>query len=168
MMDAEQKQIEAERLINEFAERLLALNGGNKIPTDWNIRLKIALTPKQKKAGQKRDYGQVASIVKQLALAADKVRKPRTKHHNPATVKNEIAAANHTSRKTVERIDDALPVLMNELGMLDNLEPELRKAYIDGIAAAICEKLREDDAIELKASQQESHRRLNRLLTPEE
>lgn len=169
MMDADQKQVDADRLINEFAAKLLALNGGNKIPTDWNIRLKMALTPKPKKTGRRRDYEKVANVVKQLTLAANKVRKSRTKHHNPATVKDEIAAANNIDRKTVERIDAALPVFMNELERLDSLEPKLRKAYIDGIADAVCEKLREGDAIELKAKEQESRRQLNRLLsTPEE
>lgn len=162
------RKAEAFQLIDDFAAKLLALNDGNKIPTDWNIRLKMALTPKPKKAGRKRDYGQVANVVKQLTLAAGKVRKSRTKHCNPAIAKDEIATANNIDRKTVERIDAALPVYMSELERLDPLNPELRKAYINGIADALCERLRENDAIEDALRRQELRRQLNRLLSPPE
>jgi hypothetical protein len=156
-MDAKQK--EAERLITEFAIRLLALNDGKAIPRHWKNQLLKAIKPLPATRGRKRDYDQVVKAVKLLALSAGQVRRPLTMHHNPAVFKDQIATAVGVARKTIERIDEARPEYMRELARLDELSPELRKAYIDGISAAICEKRREGDAIERKAKENEMRRR---------
>lgn len=93
----------AQKLIDEFAERLLALSEGKKIPTHWAIHLNKALKPKSGKAGRKVNYYQVAEVVKRLILAGDAVKRPRTQYHNPAQHKDLIAEETGTSRKTVER-----------------------------------------------------------------
>jgi len=93
----------AQKLIDEFAEQLLALNNGKKIPTPWHARLKKALTPKPREAGRKIIHADVAEIAKRLILAGDEVWKPRTKHHNPALLKDLIAKETSTSRRSIER-----------------------------------------------------------------
>lgn len=163
-MATNKKVEEAERLIDNFAAQLLALNDGKAIPRQWKNRLLKAIKPLPAKRGVKRDYEQVAKVVKQLTLVGDKVRRPRTKHFNPAIIKDTIAKAFGISRKSVERIDDDRPEDMSELGRLDHLDdPQRRRAYIDGIADAIGEavkeELREEDAIENKAREKTMRRR---------
>lgn len=163
-MATNKKVEEAERLIDDFAAQLLALNDGKAIPIQWKNYLLKAIKPSPAKRGVKRDYEQVTKVVKQLTLAGDKVRRSRTKHFNPAIIKDAIAKAFGISRKSVERIDDDRPEGMSELDRLDHLgDPQLRKAYIDGIADAIyealTEELRKEDVIESKARELAMHRR---------
>lgn len=166
-MTAESKQKAAERLIDEFAAQLLALNDGKAIPRKWKNQLLKAIKPLPAKPGSKRDYGKVAKAVELLALSAGDVRQPRTKHHNPAVAKDKIASAVGVSRKTIDRIDADRPEFMSELEQLDNLSPELRKAYIDGISQAICERLRERDAIKRQENVQAVRRRTRQMLPPD-
>jgi DNA-binding XRE family transcriptional regulator len=109
----------------------------------------------------------VAEAVKLLALSNGDTRRPRTKYHNPAVRKDQIASAVGVSRKTIDRIDADRPELISELERLDNLSLELRKAYIDGISQAICERLREHDAIERQAQEQAMRRRIRQMLPPD-
>jgi len=160
-MTAENKQKAAERLIHEFAAQLLALNDGKAIPRKWKNQLLKAIKPLPAKPGIKRDYDGVAKAVKLLALSGGDVRQPRTKHHNPAAIKDQIASDVGVSRKTIGRIDADRPEYMSELDRLDDLSPELRKAYIDGLSAAICEKL------ERKAQEQAMRRRIRQMLPPD-
>jgi hypothetical protein len=81
--------------------------------------------------------------------------------------KDQIASAVGVSRKTIDRIDADRPELISELERLDNLPLELRKAYIDGISQAICERLREHDAIERQAQEQAKRRRIRQMLPPD-
>lgn len=167
-MSRDPKLDEAEKLIDSFAEQLLALNDGKAIPRQWKNYLLKKIRPMPSKPGQKRDYEQVAEVVKRLVLVGNKVRAQRTKHHNPAVYKDDIASELGISRKTVERIDSYRPEYMSELSQIDSLEPEERKAYINGLAAAIGESLRADDEAEEKARQQEMQRRFPKLLKPHE
>jgi len=166
-MTAENKQRAAERLIHEFAAQLLALNDGKAIPRTWKNQLLKAIKPLPAKRGRKQDCDTVVEAVKLLALSGGDVRRARTKHHNPATVKDRIAAEVGVSRKTIERIDADRPELMSELKRLDDLDPELRKAYIDGLSEAVCERLRENDAKEQEARKQAAIR-FNRQMEADE
>jgi len=166
-MTAESKQKAAERLIEEFAAELLALNDGKAIPLQWKNQLLKAIRPAPKKKGKKQDYDMVVEVVKQLALSNGDTRRPRTKHHNPAAIKDKIAKAVGVSRKTIDRIDADRPELMSELERLDNLSPEKHKAYIDGISQAICERLRKHDAIERQTQEQAKRRRIRQMLPPD-
>jgi hypothetical protein len=167
-MTAESKEKAAERLIDEFAVQLLALNDGKAIPRTWKNQLLKAIKPLPAKRGRKQDCDTVVEAVKLLALSAGDARRPRTKHHNPATVKDQIAEAVGVSRKTIERIDADRPEFMGELERLDSLSPELRKAYIDGLSAAICVKLRAGDALEREAQEKAMRRRIRQMLPPDE
>lgn len=163
------KQKEADKLIDEFAAQLLMLNDGKAIPSQWKNRLLKALKPSPVKRGVKRDYVQVAEVVKRLALIGKEIRKPRTKHHNPAVFKDAIAQDLGISRKTVDRIDKDRPEYMRELDRLDRMaDLRLRKAYIDGIATAVCQRLKEHDALESKAKEQKMRQRLQQLFPPKE
>ena len=65
----------AKELIGAFAKQLLALNGGKTIPRQWKHYLLKSITPKPGKAGRKRDYAKVASVVMHLFLHWDWVRR---------------------------------------------------------------------------------------------
>ncbi|MSQ54906.1 MAG: hypothetical protein EXR31_06015 [Betaproteobacteria bacterium] len=158
-MQADPKFDEAQKLIDEFAAQLLALNDSNAIPTPWAIYLKKALTQEARTRGRKRDYAKVAEVVKRLALVGKEVRKGRTKIHNPATIKDHIARNLGVSRKTVERIDKLRPEFMAELPKLDLLRPNVRKAVIDGLAGAISTRLSEGDERDRKARVKQAQRR---------
>lgn len=166
-MNPDEKQRAAESLIDEFAMKLLALSDGKAISLQWKNRLLKAIKPLPVTRGRKRDYDKVAKAVRLLALSSGQVRRARTKHHNPAVFKDKVADAVGVDRKTIERIDADRPEYMSELERLDELSPELRKAYIDGISAAICEKLRKDDEIERKTKEQEMRRHFPRLFPPD-
>lgn len=152
---------QAKALIDKFAVQLLTLNGDKAIPRTWkNHLLKAIAKTKAGNPGKQRDYAQVAEVVRRLTLVGDKVRLPRTKHHNPATFKDKIAKEFGISRKTVERIDKYRPEYMRELNRLDSLGPDQRKAYIEGLSDAIWESIKADDEEEQKARQRETHRRV--------
>lgn len=157
-MTKDRKDEEAKRLIEDFAAQLLALNNGKAISIQWKCRLLKAIKPAPAKRGVKRDYEQITQVVKQLTLVGDKVRQSRTKHFNPASLKDAIAKDFNISRKSVERIDDERPEKESELGRLENLDPQLREAYIEGISGAIGEatlkELKEEDAIKSKSEAQ--------------
>jgi hypothetical protein len=168
-MTGENKEKAAELLIREFAAQLLALNDGKAIPRRWKNQLLKALKPPPARAGRKHNHEQVTETVKQLALTRGKERQARTKHHNPATVKDEIAKSVGSSRKTVDRIDKRLDKFMSNSGCSDQVDdPQLRKAFIDGIAAAVCERRKEGDAIERKAKEQAMRRLIQQMTQSDE
>ena len=102
---ARSKQKNAEELIDNFARDLLALNDGKAISRQLKNHLLKAIKPSPAKRGVKLSYGRVAEIAKQLTLSREEIDRLRTKHHNPASYKDEIASAAGVSRKTVERIN---------------------------------------------------------------
>lgn len=144
-MSHDPKFDQAKRLIDEFAAQLLELNDGKKIPSTWAICLKSALKSKPRRPGVKPDYKKIAEIVKRLTLEGKKVRQGRKKHHNPADYKDNIARDLGVSRKTVERVDEMRPHFIKEINRLDSLEPRKRRAVIDGLSAAICERRKASD-----------------------
>ena len=132
----------ARELINAFAARLLALNGGKKIPTPWAICLKSALTPGTQPVGRKHDPKPTKAVAKGLILAGDTVKGPRTKHHNPAKAKNRIAKEAGVSRRTVDRVMK---------GTLEYLRGE--GAPPAAVREAICDAFAEIVMAELKAEE---------------
>ena len=121
----------ARKMIDDFAEQLLALNGGKKIPPHWSIYLEKAIRPKSEKAGRKFDLSEVKKVVRAVIRAGDGVTNQRTKHHNPAEHKDHIATETCTSRKTVERrIKDIARYFAQD----STLRPELREAILEGIS----------------------------------
>lgn len=134
---------EARKLIEAFAERLLALNEGKKIPAHWRIYLTKALKPEPGKAGRKHNYEEVKKIVKEIFLDGDWIFQPRTKLHNPATYKRNIAAKLGVKnlRQVTRRVNDvkqlnSLIAEWKRKGL--NLEPAKRN-LIRAILGAIGE-----------------------------
>lgn len=173
-MNNDTKFDEAQELIDAFAAKLLALNGGKGIPKEWKKLLREAIAKTiPGKPGKKQNYEKVTHAVKLLALAGDKVRRGRTKHHNPVKFKDEIARAVGISRKNVERIDNDRPQYFKEMQRLDRfakLDPKLKDAYIKGISAAIVEKLEARDKTKAKAREDEARKirlRFPQLIPPE-
>ena len=144
-MASDDKLTEAASLIDDFAQKLLALNNGRAIPRQWKNRLLKALKPPPAKRGRKRDITKTTEAVKLLALNAKEVRKPRDKHHNPATIKDAIARQVGVTRRTI----DAIEVETRPSRITDpTSDPELQRAYIDGMAAALDERLDASDKAE--------------------
>jgi len=141
-MESNQKQEdEAFQLIDEFGAKLLKLSGGKKIPSHWKTRLVGVITPSLSTRGVKRKPVTEIEIVKQLTLNSKDVRRTRTKRHNPAVIKDEIAKNAGVSRKTVERLDNDRPVKIKDVATLDSLESNKRQVYIEGISAAAAERI---------------------------
>ena len=151
-----QKQQAAQELIDKFAKDLRALNEGKVVPARWkNYLLKdLTVQPERQKPGPKADYDQVTEIVKRLTL-------DREKPHKAATVKAKIAKDLGINRKTVSRIAIDTPYFFREVSRLDGLDPKRRQAIIEGLAAAVADKMNEDDELERKARQQATRRRFS-------
>jgi len=133
-MNDDQKFKEAKNLIDTFAEQLLALSGGRKIPLRWKNSLIKAIQPLPGKPGRKIDYEKNSEIVKYIILDLDNINAERTKNHNPTEYKDKIAKKFGISRKKVDRIRVAITKTLSGQGFLD---PEMREANMDGICRAI-------------------------------
>ncbi len=134
------KSAEAFSEIDAFAKKLLNLTGGRRIPRPWKSRLLRALRPLPMKRGRKIDQNVYSSIVQDLALLGDEAFE-RTKHNNPAEHMRRIAERHGVDEKTVRRIHAECPTL----DRLDSLSPEKRRARIEGLALAICQRFCEPD-----------------------
>jgi hypothetical protein len=124
---------EAEKEIETFARRLLALTSGRAIPRRWKQKLARALIPLPKKPGIKLNPQRYAAIVADLALLSEKERSVHTKHNNPAKHFDTIARRHGVSRRTVKRIESECRSIED----LEKISPEKRKARVDGLRAAI-------------------------------
>lgn len=128
------------QLIDDFAKSLLALNNGKKIPTSWTNRLKGQLQKTSpNRPGVKPDYEEIRATVKRLTLNDKEITLERTKQHSPATAKNRIAKELTINRKKLDRIE------IDRQAQLDSLDPETRKAHIDGMSDAIILEVLNDE-----------------------
>lgn len=136
---------QASQLIDDFAKKLLALNNGKKIPTSWTKRLKEELKKTSpNKTGVKPDYKKIREAVKLLTLNDEAITSERTKQHSPATVKNRIANEVGITRKTLDRIEVDRISKNEQCARLDSLDPETRKAHIEGMSDAMIHDLLND------------------------
>lgn len=135
-MATDDKQKAAERLIDEFAARLLALNDGKGIPRRWKTRLLKAIVPPPAKHGKKRDIARAIEIVKRLVLEGDKLGLEYTKgRESKSAIMERIGRDTGRSRKHVANID--------RLDWLDgSLNPEDKTIVAEGMVAVIGELLR--------------------------
>jgi len=153
---ADKKFRTAQKLIDDFAGKLLALHDGKKIPTHWNVYLKAALAPRPQTAGRKINPAKVQQIAKALTLERESVIKPRTKHHNPAATKDRIAQETSVSRKTVDRVNDSIGEYLSNDG---SLSPDRKAAIEEGIAEALAHEVLKEEAAEAQSiNQQQAHR----------
>jgi hypothetical protein len=141
------KDAEAIRLIRDLAVRLLALAEGKPIPKHWQALLKQSLLPKSPPISPQR-FQKMREVVSELSLAAEELEVERSALHSKTAIFKRIGNAVGVSYKTVGRIEDCLPMNLNQLALLDGMRGEQRRAYIDGMADAICARLREDDQAE--------------------
>jgi hypothetical protein len=149
-MNDDPKSDEAKKLIDTFAVRLLALNDGRKIPADWRRYLNTALAPKAGKAGAKRNLGKIKQVAIALLRTRHKIHLPRTKDHNPAVLKDRIAAQAGVSRKTVERIMESKREYLTK-----GLEPPpgMSPIIVEAIAEVIGESIDARQKLEEDAKQ---------------
>lgn len=159
------KQKEAQELIDKFATDLRALNDGKAIPARWKNRLLKAIQPRPAKRG-KVDYERFTQVVKLLVLAGDEIRRPRTKSHNPAIIKDKIAKAYGVSRKTVERIEASIEVWFSEQWRDDPASKRRNQAIADGHGAAISVQIQEENELEGKAAKEAMRRLFPRRFPP--
>ena len=153
-----EKQKETQKLIDKFATDLRALNDAKPIPARWENRLLKAIQAKPVKRG-KVDYERFAQVVELLVRAGDKVRRPRTKSHNPAVIKDEIAKACGVSRKTVERIEARIEAYFSEEWRNDPDSKRRNQAIEAGHAAAIWVQIQEEEELERSAKVEAMRRR---------
>lgn len=156
-MSGDEKLNKAKSLTETFAAQLLLLNGGKAIPRTWKNHLLKSLKPQPGNGGRPRDYANLEKIVEALALTEGKASMPRTKHHNPGTIKNAIAKKVGVSRKTVDRVAAEMP-----FDKIAEMPADKRRAYIEGMAGAIHVQLKADDAAEAEATKQANLRRMRR------
>ena len=136
----QENDTKAFQLIDDFAKSLLTLNNGKKIPTLWTNRLKGQLQKTSpNKPGVKPDLKKKREAVKLLTLNDKKITSEHTKQHSPATEKNRIAKELNISRKKLDRIE------IDRQANFDSLDPETRKAHIDGRSDAIWHEIQNDE-----------------------
>ena len=161
-----EKQKETQKLIDKFATDLRALNDAKPIPARWENRLLKAIQAKPVKRG-KVDYERFAQVVELLVRAGDKVRRPRTKSHNPAVIKDEIAKACGVSRKTVERIEARIEAYFSEEWRNDPDSKRRNQAIEAGLAAAIWVQIQEEEEeLERRAKVEAIRRRFPQRFPP--
>lgn len=136
-MNNDPKFDEAKKLIDEFAARLLELNGRKAIPRTWtSYLLKVIRETAPQKRGVKADYQQIAAISKELTLNRNRLAAPdRTTKDKRGEIKKAIAGKYKISSRTVERIAETRRQFLDD----KPLDEKKRRAHIDGIAAAMGE-----------------------------
>lgn len=141
-MNEKDRLTEIGRLIAEFNEGMRALTDGEPIPQEWKQMLLGAVQAKpKKKPGAVPNYAAIRETVKLLTLDGKKIRSERSKSSSPKKYKEKIAAIVGTNLKAVERVEINRPHYPSEVGRLGHLDPEMNRAYIDGIADALTQRL---------------------------
>ena len=134
-MPETEKDIEAKRLIHGLMNKLVHLNNGKPLPSDWVIILKSAATKASKatsnKRGPKIDQERVALVTQLIINNWEHIFKERTKHHKPGKFKDAIALSSGFSRKQVDRyIEQYEKAIKNS----SSIDPDLEYAFMWGAA----------------------------------
>ena len=98
-----------------------------------------AIRPLPKKPGRKLDPKKHTELVNRIIDDREKLNEGRSGDHNPAELKGKIAKEFGISPKTVDRaLDDLNKTLEDD----ETLNPERKKAAIEGISAHITDSLK--------------------------
>lgn len=94
----------------------------------------------KKKAGKAKEYNKNIELIAQLIINNRKaLSEERTKHHNPATIKDKIASATGVSRKTIERCIKIIDQI--DSGDTDYMASKLKERYYAGIGKSAIEEI---------------------------
>jgi hypothetical protein len=137
-MNNDTKFDEAQELIDAFAAKLLALNGGKAIPRTWKNYLLKALKPAPQRRGKEADYQKIAAISKELTLNRNRLAAPdRTRKDKRGETKKAIAGKHKISTRTVERYAETLRQPFKSSANGKPPDEKKMRALIDGRVAAL-------------------------------
>lgn len=140
-MTRDAKAEAATKLIEAFAEQLLALNDGKAIPRQWKNVLLKAIKPAPQRRGRKPVLAIVAEVSRQLTLNRGRLAAPDLKMKDKrGEVKKAIADSQKTSIRAVERIAVKRRQLLDASADGKPLDA-VGRAILDGIAQSISDSL---------------------------
>ena len=161
-MSSNPKLEAATKLIEDFAEQLLALNDGKVIPRQWQNALLKAIKPAPQRRGRKPDPEIIAEVSKQLTLNRGRLAAPdRTMKDKRGEVKKAIADSQKkkTSIRAVERIAEKRRQLLDARTDGKPLDA-VGRAIFDGIAQAISDEMTAEQKAEESAKQEQARRKI--------
>lgn len=139
-MSGNSNDTEARKLIDAFVKQLINLNNGMPVPTHWGYILEGAIKKANKNVSSSKRGPKYSSekAIELITKNFNEISKERTKHHNPATIKKEIADATGKSPRTITRYYEILSKI--DSGDVEELNAETKEIFYSNIGKAILDE----------------------------